>query len=614
MDAGLDAAAVEPCARAADCDDGLYCNGTERCEPGAASADALGCVSGTPPCDATTETCDEATDACTVDDCADGGDGDGDGDPRIACGGGDCDDENAAIYSTAQEICDDVGVDEDCNPETIRDASAGSTDGDEDMDGFVSDDCFNLRPDSTENRGTDCDDTRAGVNPGESDVCGGGDQDCDGSVDEEPSILYYFDMDGDGYGVNVSDSNVLACSPPSASYTLLEGDCDETRPGVHPGVPDSCNGLDDDCDGSADPGCACTDGTSQTCGPSTTTGDCAQSTRVCTAGAWPMACPGAVYPGTEVCGGGDEDCDGTTDESGASDAMLFYRDSDRDGYGDPASPMRVCATRVGGLPDPYVPNSRDCNDGDDGISPTAVESCDGVDENCNGMVDDVPGGCVCTNGTTRPCGPPEAGTGNCRNGTQTCTSGRWGTCDGAVVPGTETCGGGDEDCDGSTDESGAVGELLFYRDADGDGYGSISMTRLACAAPTGYVADNTDCIDADANAHPGQRTYYAEPACLSGSPHYGYPIPGMGYSDRWYCDFTLATEADWDYDCTGYVSVGPDWGATCGVSCTGTAGLYNPFFANDPSDCGQVVTNWKRCELSGSSCGGTMFSDTARCR
>ncbi len=533
---------------------------------------------------------------------------------QTPCGGSDCDDTDDTIYGTAPERCDAAGVDEDCNPETIRDASDGSTDGDEDRDGFISDTCFNVRADGSENRGDDCDDTRGGTNPGASDVCGGGDQDCDGMVDEEPSILYYFDADGDGYGVNADESNVLACSPPTSSYTLLEGDCDETRPGVHPGVPEMCNGLDDDCDGSTDPGCSCIEGTSQTCGPPTEVGNCTQSSRLCTAaGAWPTDCPGAVYPGTEVCGGGDEDCDGTTDESGASDAPLFYLDSDRDGFGDPARPTRVCATRVGGLAEPHVSNADDCNDSDDTFRPTAVESCDGFDENCNGVVDDVPGGCECTNGATRPCGPSEAGIGACQNGTQTCTAGAWGACVGAVTPSTEVCdpSGVDEDCDGMANEAGALGETIFYRDSDGDGYGDISTTTLACSAPTGYVADNTDCIDRDSDAHPGQRSYFNVPACRSGGTG-TRGVASLGQDPaRWYCGLVLAQESDWDYDCDGSGVVNVLYG--CDFGCTPSSGASFSL-AYTWEDCGQDIAH-RTCERSGGSCGpGPSYTDRSSCR
>ena len=64
----------------------------------------------------------------------------------------------------------------------------------------------------------------------------------------------------------------------------------------------------------------------------------------------------------------------------------------------------------------------------------------------------------------------------------------------------ETCNGADDDCDGDTDED--LG-TEWYADADGDGYGDAGSTTIACAEPTGFVADATDCDDTSADVSPG---------------------------------------------------------------------------------------------------------------
>ncbi len=66
---------------------------------------------------------------------------------------------------------------------------------------------------------------------------------------------------------------------------------------------------------------------------------------------------------------------------------------------------------------------------------------------------------------------------------------------------TEICDGIDNNCDGSIDEG--VTSTTFYADADGDGYGDTNVSQEACTAPSGYVADNTDCDDSDAAVNPG---------------------------------------------------------------------------------------------------------------
>ena len=73
--------------------------------------------------------------------------------------------------------------------------------------------------------------------------------------------------------------------------------------------------------------------------------------------------------------------------------------------------------------------------------------------------------------------------------------------DPAINPGaTEVCDGVDNDCDTQTDEG---VKTTYYEDADGDGYGDPGVSQDACAAPAGYVTDNTDCDDGDAGSQSG---------------------------------------------------------------------------------------------------------------
>jgi glucose/arabinose dehydrogenase len=67
----------------------------------------------------------------------------------------------------------------------------------------------------------------------------------------------------------------------------------------------------------------------------------------------------------------------------------------------------------------------------------------------------------------------------------------------------EVCDGQDNDCDGAVDEVGASGQLTFYADSDGDGFGSTTTLFTGCAAPPGFVAAPGDCNDASANVSPG---------------------------------------------------------------------------------------------------------------
>lgn len=83
---------------------------------------------------------------------------------------------------------------------------------------------------------------------------------------------------------------------------------------------------------------------------------------------------------TEVCDEADNDCDGFIDE-GVTDT--FYFDDDGDTYGDPDDSQEACS-----VPSGYVENDDDCDDGDAAINPAATEVCDGVDNDCDGAVDE----------------------------------------------------------------------------------------------------------------------------------------------------------------------------------------------------------------------------------
>ncbi|HNC98440.1 MAG TPA: putative metal-binding motif-containing protein, partial [Myxococcota bacterium] len=145
----------------------------------------------------------------------------------------------------------------------------------------------------------------------------------------------------------------------------------------------------------------------------------------------------------------------------------------------------------------------DCDDAHATINPDAPESCDGKDNNCDGVVDedatDAPTWYVDADGdgvgaeSVTGCVAPEGAVAT--NGD--CDDDRAG-----VHPGAEEhCDGVDEDCDGRVDED-AVDMQSWYADADGDGYGAGSA-QPACEGGAGQVAVAGDCDDAAAERHPG---------------------------------------------------------------------------------------------------------------
>ena len=232
-DGGPDA--LVTCARDADCDDGRFCTGVERCAPESSAADGRGCAPAeAPPC--AIAICNEALDRC--DGCED--DLDGDGAISIPCGGTDCDDADPNRFPGNPEVCDSEGVDEDCDPLTVGDR-------DLDGDGAIDAACCN-----GDRCGDDCDDTRANVHRLASEVCDGFDNDCNGAIDEGVLVSSWPDADADGWG-DASATPTLGCTIPT-SRVDRGGDCDEADRDVHPFAIERCNGVDDDCDTMIDEG------------------------------------------------------------------------------------------------------------------------------------------------------------------------------------------------------------------------------------------------------------------------------------------------------------------------------------------------------------------------
>lgn len=141
----------------------------------------------------------------------------------------------------------------------------------------------------------------------------------------------------------------------------------------------------------------------------------------------------AVHPGAEdTCNGINDDCDNYIDEE--LTVKTYYQDVDGDGYGLSGSTTTACAQPSG-----YATVAGDCNDTSAAIKPGAKEVCDGLDNDCDTVVD----------------GPS------------------------------------------------AEGAKTYYQDFDVDGYGVESVTSIACVLPFGYAKQAGDCNDADKTINPG---------------------------------------------------------------------------------------------------------------
>ncbi|MEC7984850.1 MAG: putative metal-binding motif-containing protein, partial [Myxococcota bacterium] len=303
-----------------------------------------------------------------------------DGDSAVV-GGDDCDDGDASIYSGAAELCD--GQINDCESVALP-----SDETDDDEDGYVecSIDTGGWDGDSAVVGGDDCDDTQAAF---------------------FTSFVWYLDADGDGDGD--PDVSIVSCGEPDG-YVSNSNDCNDADDTAYFGALELCDGQINDCQVTA-----------------------LSSDEIDDDGDGYVECSidADGWDGDSAVVGGD-DCDDT--DIAAFTSTTWYADLDGDLYGDVNSVQLAC-----NQPSNAVAVSGDCDDGNAQVNPDASETCNALDD----------------------------------------------------------------DCDGQIDETGSLNSSNFYLDYDGDGYGDSTQSILSCTAPTGYVSDATDCDDGDVSEYPG---------------------------------------------------------------------------------------------------------------
>lgn len=123
----------------------------------------------------------------------------------------------------------------------------------EDTDGSTPITCEGGGTEGQVDNSDDCDDTNAAISPAASEVCDDVDNDCDGTADADATDAptWYADGDGDGYG-DATGSSYTACDPITGGDRSNAGDCDDGNSAVNPAATETCNAIDDDCDGDAD--------------------------------------------------------------------------------------------------------------------------------------------------------------------------------------------------------------------------------------------------------------------------------------------------------------------------------------------------------------------------
>lgn len=252
-------------------------------------------------------------------------------------------------------------------------------------------------------------------------------------------ISYYPDTDSDGYG-DASAEASLACQAPEG-FVANNFDCDDTEMSIYPDAPELCDGL-------------------------------------------------------------DNNCDGLTDEE--IPIYTYYLDSDNDGFGDPLMALDTClAEPLAG----YVANDQDCDISNSSIYPDAPELCDGLDNDCNGLVDDeIPIYTYYLDTDNDGYGDPLVAVDTCLAEPLAGYVANDLDCDvsnSSVYPDApELCDGLDNNCNGLVDDE--IPVYTYYLDADGDGFGDALMALDTCLSTplSGYVDNDGDCDDEAAEVNP----------------------------------------------------------------------------------------------------------------
>ena len=432
-----------------------------------------------------TETCDGLDNDCDlaqdegfpdndgdgIKDCVDDDD-DGDGDPDET----DCAALDPATNHQAVEVCD--GVDNDCSGE-IDEGLGKITCG--------KGACLNAVPACTNGLAGVCD-PFAGI---AEEICDGVDNDCNGLTDEalgftscglgtcahtvancangqvpecdpfEGEAVEVCDgLDNDCDGKTDEQLGTLSCGKGACFHTVAAciGGEEQTCNAFAGALPESCDGIDNDCDGDEDE-----DLGNVTCGK----GNCSHEQAYCQDGKVAI-CDPFLGVAVEVCDGDDNDCDGLVDED----------------LWPVTCGKGVCAHSVPGCAGGQVPVC-DPQEG------AGDEICDGLDNDCNGLVDEGLGITSC-------------GLGQCLHTVTNCLNGEPQECDAMAGSTDEVCDGADNDCDGQADPQGAVGCSYYYVDADTDGYGVDGQSLCLCSPDAPYLAAlDGDCADDDGDINPG---------------------------------------------------------------------------------------------------------------
>ena len=272
--------------------------------------------------------------------------------------------------------------------------------------------------------GADCNDNDAKIFPGSPEICGDGvDQDCDGR-----------------------DLGAADCDLDGDTFSAAHGDCDDHDRKRNPAMPERCDGVDNNCNGVIDDGFeigkACANGV----------GACrAEGKTACSASFVTVVCdaqPGK--PGPEICDMIDNDCNGRVDDvmnAGAGTLANCGACGVTCAAAPGTTPLCANGGCVAACNPGFVDLDRDPRNGCEcALSNKGIETCDGIDNDCNGQIDDH----ITQSNYTAAF--VTLGIGICSPGAKICKGGMWVEDRPAREPAPEICDGLDNDCNGIIDD------------------------------------------------------------------------------------------------------------------------------------------------------------------
>lgn len=405
----------------------------------------------------------------------------------------------------------------------------------------------------------DCNDDNPDINPGATELCDGLDNNCNGQIDEgfgndsapvltcasstnnsisvtwnvNPQVSFYivyvdgvfvletedtsFTVDGleqnEEATVTVEAVYDNGCNNLTSTITCLtldlddnDGDgfdnsidCDDNDPNINPNATEVCDGVDNNCDGQIDEGFQIVTAPIIMCNATANSisfewNNQAAAQEYELVFETPAGTFTVISPETNF----------NVDQLAEGDKVIFTVIAISGGDCPSASSTICCnASAIQDADGDGYDNTADCDDTNPAINPDAVEECDGVDNNCDGQIDegftltiyygDSDGdGFGDPNAPIEACAAPNGYTDNeddCDDQNST-----------VYLGAPELCDGLDNNCDGQIDEG--LTFTIYYADTDGDGFGDPNNAFENCELTQGLVENDFDCDDTDAAINP----------------------------------------------------------------------------------------------------------------